>query len=173
VAGDLVEVDLHADGGGGPDPGADRRAAPVALVVGTDGQVLFQSTQVVSVVVSAQRAGNLNSVAHTLAGPVPVRPTITAQSITAGATAAGSGGYPVAVLRSSDYLQVKPVIYNLPGVTFPSQTQLVAAQRGFGAALLPTMRTLARDADAANSGITLFVKNADGSQGDTVFTTRP
>ncbi|HEY0804634.1 MAG TPA: penicillin-binding transpeptidase domain-containing protein, partial [Pseudonocardiaceae bacterium] len=153
-----------------------RTVTPPALpsVVGTDGQVLFEPTTVVSVVVSAQQAGDLGTVANTLAGALSqFDPTITAQSIATGATAAGAGGYPVVALRDSDYLQVKSVIHDLPGVTFPSQIELVAAQRGFGAELLPTMRTLVGAAGAANSGITVFVKNTDGSQGHSVFTAPP
>lgn len=149
-------------------------AAPPPAIVGSDGQALYQPTKVVSIVVSAQNAGNLNDVAGALAGALsPLDPTITAQSITAGATAAGTHGYTVAALRDSDYQQVKPVIYNLPGVTFPSQTELISVQRGFGAALLPTMRTLATAANDANNGVTLFVRNANGSQGATLLTMPP
>lgn len=153
-----------------------RTAVPPSLpnVVSASGQVLFGPSKVVSVVVSAQNAGDLNSVAGTLAGALSrFDSTITAQSITAGASAAGTAGYTVARLRDSDYQQVKPVIYNLPGVTFPSQTELVAYQRGFGAALLPTMRTLTQNAAAGASGATVYVKNADGTKGRTVFSSQP
>jgi beta-lactamase class D len=143
-------------------------------VVGAGGQVLYEQTTVVSVAVSAKQAVDLNSVAQTLAGVLSqFDPTITAQSITAGATAAGTGGYTVVSLRDSDYLQVRSVIHDLPGVTFPSQTELLSTQRRFGAAMLPTMRTLAKAEDAANGGITIFVKNTDGSKGAMLFTADP
>jgi len=148
--------------------------SPLPNVVGADGHVLFGPSKVVSVVVSAQNAGDLNSVAGTLAGSLSqFDPTITAQSITAGASAAGTAGYTVARLRDSDYQQVKPVIHDLPGVTFPSETELVAYQRGFGAALVPIVRTLTQNAATEAGGVTVYVKNADGTKGRTLFNSQP
>lgn len=147
---------------------------PLPNVVGANGQVLFGSAKVVSVVVSAQNAGNLTTVATSLASALSrFDATITAQSITTGATAAGAAGYTVARLRDSDYQQVRSAIHDLPGVTFPSATELVSFQRGFGAALLPIARTLTQKAADAGSGVTVFVKNTNGSKGRTLFGTPP
>ncbi|HEX3788518.1 MAG TPA: penicillin-binding transpeptidase domain-containing protein [Pseudonocardiaceae bacterium] len=140
-------------------------------VLGSDGSTLLASTNVISVQVYAAQAGNLNSVATSLAGALSqFDPTITAPSIVDGATKAGSAGYLVVSLRNSDYQHVKSQIYNLPGVRFGTRTELLAPQKNLGAAILPAVRAVAQAEVTTQSGLTVAIEDAQGNELQQVYT---
>ncbi|HWC78560.1 MAG TPA: penicillin-binding transpeptidase domain-containing protein [Pseudonocardiaceae bacterium] len=132
-------------------------------VTGSDGSTLLAPSQTVSVVVYAAQAGNLGATAGSLATALgQFDNTITAQSIVDGATKAGAAGYTVVNLRESDYQQVKPQIYNLPGVHFPQSTKLLG-QKNFGGAILPSLRSYADSLATDQAGLSVSVADAHGN----------
>jgi cell division protein FtsI/penicillin-binding protein 2 len=116
--------------------------AQPAPVVDRGGAALLTATSVVTVVLDRRAAGDLASVTRALATALgPIDPEITQASITEGATKTPDGqGYPVAVLRQADYLRVKNVIHDLPGVRFTSSQRLLAPDAGFASQVLPAVR---------------------------------
>ena len=141
-----------------------------ATVLGSDGSTLLAPTTVTSVVVFAAQAGNLSSVANSLAGVLAqFDSTITAASITDGANKAGATGYTVVSLRDSDYQRIKPQIYNLPGVHFVTSSQLVASQRAFGGAIMPTLRAYANKQTGSVSGFSISIVDSQGNKVSDVF----
>ena len=116
--------------------------AEPAPVVDRAGVPLLASTSVVTVLLDRRAAGDLPAVTGALASALgPIDPVITQQSITDGATNTPDGqAYTVAVLRDADYLRVKPVIHDLPGVRFTSAQRLLAPDAGFARQVLPGVR---------------------------------
>lgn len=113
-----------------------------APVVDRGGVPLLTATQVVNVLLDRKAAGNLPAVAGRLATALgPLEPLITVASITDGAARTPDGqAYSVAVLRDTDYQQVKAAIYDLPGVRFATSQRLLAPDAGFARQVLPGVR---------------------------------
>lgn len=116
---------------------------PPAPVVDRNGVPLLAATLVVNVLLDRKAAGNLPAVAGSLAKALgPIEPLITVASITDGAARTPDGqAYSVAVLRDTDYQQVKQAIYDLPGVRFATSQRLLAPDAGFARQVLPGVRT--------------------------------
>jgi len=146
--------------------------AQLPSVLGGDGTTLMAPTQVISVTLTpSQTSGALQQVASTLSAALSqFDPTITTQSIVASAQQAGSGSTTIVSLRLSDYQKVKPQIYNLSGVSFPARTELLAATKTFGSAILPTIRTYANSVGNTAAPLSISIEHADGSPGDTLYT---
>jgi cell division protein FtsI/penicillin-binding protein 2 len=140
-----------------PAPVLDRDAVP-----------LLAPTTVISVVVDRKQAGDLNAVATALAGAVTrFDNTVTPQSIIDGATKTPDGqGYPVISLRDSDYQQVKAQIHDLPGVSFSSQTQLLAQDKTLGPQILSTIKSAVNAQVAGQAGWRVVTQDAAGSEVD-------
>ncbi|HXV94326.1 MAG TPA: penicillin-binding transpeptidase domain-containing protein, partial [Pseudonocardia sp.] len=113
-----------------------------APVVDRAGVPLLVPTTVVSVLLDRQAAGDLPAVAGALAAALsPIEPAITTESILDGAARTPDGqAYVVAVLRDPDYQQVKPAIYDLPGLRFTTSQRLLAPDAGFARQVLPGVR---------------------------------
>lgn len=109
-----------------------------APVVSRDGAPLLTGETVVPVVVAP---GQAPAVAGPLASALQqFDESITEQSIVQEAAAAPNKPYPVAVLREADYKAVRDRIYELPGVTFPSQQRLLPPDSGFASTVLQGLR---------------------------------
>jgi beta-lactamase class D len=140
-------------------------------VLGGDGTTLMAPTQVISVTLTPSQAGDIQQAATALSAALSqFDPTITPQSIVSGASKAGSGSTTIVNLRQSDYLKVKPQIYSLPGVSFPSQTELLASTKTFGSAILPTIRTYANAQASRSAPLSVYIQQAGGTPGDVLYT---
>ncbi|MDG3013956.1 penicillin-binding transpeptidase domain-containing protein [Speluncibacter jeojiensis] len=126
-----TSTDLH------PNLGATQTMAlrvsdpPRAPVLGRDGVPVLVPGTAVQVLLDARNAGNLPSTATTLAGALSrFDPTLTPQALAESASA-HQGAYAVITLTPDDYQQVKPIIYDLPGVRFSEQATMVPASPAF------------------------------------------
>lgn len=143
-------------------------------VIGSDGTPLLVPGNVIAVTVHAAQAGDLPSVANSLAAALNrFDPTVTPQSIIDGATKAGAAGYPVVSLRDSDYQQVKPQIYNLPGVTFGTTSEPLSPQRGFGGAILPAIRAVANQQAGTLAGLDIDIADQHGATVQPLYSKPP
>ncbi len=134
-------------------------------VLDRDGAELMKPEQIVTVSLDPQQAGDLPGTAGQLAeGLKPVDPEITQQTILDGVGRTPPGQpYVVVSLRQADYDQVRPAIYDLPGVRFPAQSQLVTAERGYAAQALAGVSKQVDEQIAANSGWSVAVADANGA----------
>ncbi|HEX4223785.1 MAG TPA: penicillin-binding transpeptidase domain-containing protein [Pseudonocardiaceae bacterium] len=140
-------------------------------VLGGDGSTLMAPTQVISVTLTPAQAGDIQQTASTLSAALSqFDPTITAQSIVTSAQGS-SGSVTIVNLRQSDYLKVKSQIYSLPGVSFPSQVELLAPTKTFGSAILPTIRTYANAQAAKSAPLTVAIELPGDAPGDILYTT--
>ncbi|MBB4963975.1 penicillin-binding transpeptidase domain-containing protein [Saccharothrix violaceirubra] len=149
--------------------------ASLAPVLDRDGAALLAPEQVVSVLLDPTQAGDVTAVATTLATALnPIDPAITRESIVdgAGKTAAGQV-YQVAALRDADYQTVKPVIYELPGVRFTTQTSLLAPSRGFASQVLPAVRKFVEEDVEGRAGVRVFTANGSGDEVDSLYEQQP
>jgi cell division protein FtsI/penicillin-binding protein 2 len=146
-----------------------------APVLDRDGSPLLSPEQVVSIVLNRAAAGDLAAVAKTLAEALhPLDDEITEQSITEGAQAVPEGQlYQVAALRDADYQSVKPKIYELPGVSFTGQTNLLPPTRGFGSQVLPAVRTFVEKDLAGESGFRVTTLNVAGAEVEELYAEQP
>lgn len=153
--------------GPGQRPVLRTTTAPPAPVLDASGAPLLAPTPVVTVTLDKRAAGDLAATAGTLAAALSgIDPAITRASITDGATRTPDGqAYPVAVLRESDYQQVRDRIYDLPGVRFVSQTRLLAPDPGFATQVLAGVRT---EVEAQTGGTPGWSVDAVGPDGATV-----
>ncbi|MFI9009556.1 penicillin-binding transpeptidase domain-containing protein [Actinosynnema sp. NPDC053489] len=153
---------------------AEVEPAP-APVLDRDGTPLLAPEQVVSVLLDAKEAGDVNAVATALATALtPIDPAITRESIVDGAAKVPAGQvYQVAALRDADYQTVKPAIYELPGVRFTSQTSLLAPSRTFGSQVLPAVRKAVEEEIAGKSGLRVYTVNAAGDEVETLYEQAP
>ncbi len=132
-----------------PDLAAGQRlvlrteAPSPAPVVDRTGAPLLQATPVVAVLLDRRATGDFPAVAGALAAALsPFDPRITQASITDGAGRTADGqAYTVAVLRETDYAQVKDLIHHLPGVRFTTSERLLAPDADFGRQVLTGVRT--------------------------------
>jgi hypothetical protein len=134
-----------------------------APVLGRDGAPLLTGQTVVPVVVEA---GQAPAVAGPLAAALnQFDERITEQSIVRGAADAPQGRpYTVAVLREADYKAVRAQIYELPGVTFPSQQRLLPPDSGFASQLLRGVRDALAQRLAGVAGWRIVTVNAVGAE---------
>lgn len=139
----------------------DPQSAPV---VDRAGVPLLEPAQVVSVLLDRTAAGDLPTVAGTLAGSLaPLDPEITATSITDGAARTPDGqSYTVAVLRERDYQGVKNAIHELAGVRFVTGQRLLAPDAGFARQVLPAVRAEMADQLDGTPGWSVVVADAGG-----------
>ena len=144
----------------------------LAPVLDRDGATLMEPNQVVSVLIDRQKAGDLTTVAGKLAdGLKGVDNTITQQSIIDGATKTPDGQpYTVAALRQETYQQVKPVIYDLPGVRFTAGTRLLPVDKNLAPQLLPGIRKVVEDQVAGKSGWRVVTVDGAGKEVEELFT---
>ncbi|HEV7979550.1 penicillin-binding transpeptidase domain-containing protein [Amycolatopsis sp.] len=138
----------------------------LAPVLDRDGVALLAPQKVIGVVVDPATVGDLNSVAGQLAAAVGrFDPSVTQQSLVDGVKATKPGGtYAVVSLRDSDYQQVKPAIYELPGVRFTSQDRLLAADKEFAKQVLPSVRSLVDDKVAGRAGWRVVTVDTAGDE---------
>ncbi|AHI00635.1 penicillin-binding transpeptidase domain-containing protein [Kutzneria albida] len=137
-----------------------------APVLDRDGTPLLAPTTVISVVLDRKQAGDLNSVAGTLAGALNrFDNTLTQQAVVDGASKLPDGqGYQVINLRDSDYQQVKTQIHDLPGVSFTSQVQLLAQDRSLGPQILSTIKAAVNSQVAGQAGYRVVTQDAGGNE---------
>ncbi|AUI60733.1 penicillin-binding transpeptidase domain-containing protein [Amycolatopsis sp. BJA-103] len=138
----------------------------LAPVLDRDGMPLLRPQTVVGVVLDPAKAGDLTAVSDKL-GAVLGRfdASVTGQSIRDGVKALKPGsGYPVISLRANDYQQVKPEIYDLPGVRFGQQDRLLPDDKNFGKQVLPVVRTLVEDQVEGSAGWRVVTLDTGGGE---------
>jgi beta-lactamase class D len=137
-----------------------------APVVDRSGTPLLTAQNVITVALNRTKAPDLQGVAGTLAGALArFDPRITQQGIVAGANATPPGQPSVvAALREQDYQSVRARIYDLPGVTFPSQQRLLGPDRDFASQLVPGLRTIVEKQLAGASGWQIVTVDAVGGR---------
>ncbi|WP_367136442.1 penicillin-binding transpeptidase domain-containing protein [Saccharothrix sp. HUAS TT1] len=147
----------------------------LAPVLDREGTPLLAPEQVVSVLLDAKEAGDLNAVAGALAAALtPIDPAITQLSIVDGVSRTAEGQvYQVAALRDADYQTVKPAIYELPGVRFTSRMSLLAPSRTFGSQVLPAVREAVEEEIAGQAGVRVYTANAAGDEVETLHEQAP
>lgn len=157
-----------------PQIGAQQRVvrtavppAPAPVVDRSDNPLLTPQT-VVTVGLDRAQAGNLRSVAATLAAALaPFDSRITTQSIMDGAAAAPEGQPSVvAVLREPDFLSVQDEIAELPGVSVRSGQRLLGPDRDFASQLVPGLRGTVEDQLAEAAGWRIITVDALGAEVD-------
>jgi cell division protein FtsI/penicillin-binding protein 2 len=136
-----------------------------APVVDRSGAPLLAATPVVTVLLDRLATGDLPAVTGALAAALsPFDPRITQASITDGAARTPDGqAYSVAVLRETDYAQVKTAIHDLPGVRFTTSERLLAPDADFGRQVLTGVRDEAAEQLSGVPGWSVLV--VDGSGG--------
>ena len=137
-----------------------------APVVDRTGTPLLTPQTVVTVAVDRTQTPDLPEMAAALAAALqPFDPRITQQSIIDGAGAAPPGQrYAVAVLRQQDYLSVRDRIYDLPGVSFPTQPRLLGPDRDFASQLLPDIRAMVDEQLAGAAGWRIVTIDTVGTE---------
>lgn len=140
--------------------------ADLAPVLDRDGLPLLRPQTVVGVVLDPAKAGDVGSVADKLGAALNrFDASVTGQSIRDGVKALKPGaGYPVVSLRSSDYQQVKPAIYDLPGVRFSQQDRLLPDDKNSGKQVLPAVRTLVEDQVEGGAGWRVVTLDPSGGE---------
>jgi cell division protein FtsI/penicillin-binding protein 2 len=136
-----------------------------APVVDRAGVPLLEATPVVAVLLDRRATGELAAVTGALAAALsPFDARITQQSITDGAARTPDGqAYTVAVLRETDYAQVKNAIHHLPGVRFTTSERLLAPDADFGRQVLTGVRDAAADQLEGVPGWSVLIIDASGS----------
>jgi beta-lactamase class D len=137
-----------------------------APVLDAGGAPLLTPDTVVAISLDRRQAGDLAGVAGSLAGALSrFDPGLTAQTIMDGASKTPDGqAYPVLTLRDTDYQQVKPQVYNLPGVHFADQTRLLAPDRNYASQVLTGVRKAVDDQVAGKAGWRVVTVNAAGAE---------
>ncbi|MGH3685302.1 MAG: penicillin-binding transpeptidase domain-containing protein [Pseudonocardiaceae bacterium] len=149
--------------------------ADPAPVVDRAGTPLLTSQTVVTIALDRSKAPDLPEVAAQLAAALSqFDSTITPESIVTGANAAPAGQpSAVAVLREPDYQSVRDRIHELPGVSFPTQQQLVGPDRDFASQLVPGIRTVVEGQLSNAAGWRIDTVTAMGKEVDTLATQQP
>jgi cell division protein FtsI/penicillin-binding protein 2 len=137
-----------------------------APVLDRNGEVLLEPDRVVSVLLEADKAGDLTGVAGQLAAALSgFDATITQQAIADGARKMPDGQpYQVVVLRDADYELVKPQIYELPGVRFTSGPRLIPTDKQLAPQVLPGIRKLVEDQVAGKAGWRVVTTDVSGAE---------
>jgi beta-lactamase class D len=143
----------------------------LAPVLDRDGEPLLAPDRVVSVLLDPKKAGDVPGVAGKLAAVLGgFDPTITQQAIVDGASQAKDNQpYQVAALRQGDYDQVKPQIYDLPGVRFTSGPRLLPADKKLAPQLLPGLRKFVEGQVAGLSGWRVVTVDASGNEVEELY----
>jgi len=138
----------------------------LAPVLDRDGMPLLRPQNVVSVVLDPAKAGDLVAVSDKLGAALNrFEPSVTGQSIRDGVKAVKPGnGYPVVSLRASSYQEVKPEIYDLPGVRFSQQDRLLPDDKNFGKQVVPSVRTLVEDQVEGSAGWRVVTLDTAGGE---------
>ncbi|MEU3621833.1 penicillin-binding protein [Amycolatopsis coloradensis] len=147
----------------------------LAPVLDRDGMPLLRPQTVVGVVLDPAKAGDLVAVSDKL-GAVLGRfdASVTGQSIRDGVKTLKPGaGYPVISLRANDYQQVKPEIYDLPGVRFGQQDRLLPDDKNFGKQVLPAVRSLVEDQVEGSAGWRVVTLDTGGGEIIDLYTEHP
>lgn len=149
-------------------------AEPVP-VVDRGGNPLLTTQTVVTVALDRSKTSDLPGVARQLAAALAqIDPEITEQSIIAGVNAAPPGQRgAVAVLREQDYESVRDQIYELPGVTFPTQQRLLGPDRDFASQLVPGIRTAVEEQLALAAGWRIVTVTTMGQEVETLAAQQP
>jgi cell division protein FtsI/penicillin-binding protein 2 len=144
-------------------------------VVDRAGTPLLTWQTVVTVALDRSKVPDLPAVAAPLAATLrQFDPSITEQSIIAGANAAPAGQpSAVAVLRERDYQSVRDRIYDLPGVSFPTQRQLLGPDRGFATQLVPGIRRVVEQQLDNAAGWHIVTVNPMGEEVETLASQQP
>lgn len=158
-------ADLHPQLGANQTLDLRVDAAPTATVLDRNGTPVLAPTTLVRITLDATKAGDVGAVAATLAGALgPLDASITASSITTAVAAQPGQPALVARLRDADYQSVKDAIYDLPGVTFPTEEALLPPDSAFA----PTLVSQVRDAVSAEldgtAGWQLVTTSAAGAE---------
>ncbi|MFI5564294.1 penicillin-binding transpeptidase domain-containing protein [Amycolatopsis japonica] len=144
------------------------KADPPALapVLDRDGTPLLRPQTVVSVVLDPAKAGDLVAVTDKLGAALNrFEPSVTGQSIRDGVKTLKPGsGYPVVSLRANSYQEVKPEIYDLPGVRFSQQERLLPDDKNFGKQVLPAVRSLVEDQVEGSAGWRVVTLDTGGGE---------
>ncbi|MFC3456553.1 penicillin-binding transpeptidase domain-containing protein [Amycolatopsis speibonae] len=138
----------------------------LAPVLDRDGMPLLRPQNVVSVVLDPAKAGDLVAVSDKLGAALNrFEASVTGQSIRDGVKALKPGaGYPVVSLRASSYQEVKPEIYDLPGVRFSQQDRLLPDDKNFGKQVLPAVRSLVEDQVEGSAGWRVVTLDTGGGE---------
>lgn len=149
--------------------------AEPAPVLDRAGEPLLTSRTVVTVALDRAKTTNLPAVAAQLAAALAgFDPQLTQRSIIAGAKAAPAGTpSAVAVLREQDYQSVRDRIYELPGVSFPTQQRLLAPERDFASQLVPGIRAVTEEQLKNAAGWRIVTVAALGNEVETLATEPP
>ncbi len=149
--------------------------AEPAPVVDRSGTPLLTAQTVVTVALDRSKSPDLPGVAAQLASALQqVDPRITQQSIIAGANAAPPGQRgAVAMLREQDYQSVRDQIYELPGVSFPTQQRLLGPDRDFASQLVPGIRTTVEEQLATAAGWRIVTVTTIGEEVETLASQQP
>ncbi|MGH3919596.1 MAG: penicillin-binding transpeptidase domain-containing protein [Pseudonocardiaceae bacterium] len=149
--------------------------AEPAPVVDRAGTPLLTSQTVVTVALDHSKTSDLPGVAGQLAAALEgIDPEITQQSIIAAANAAPPGQRgAVAVLREQDYQSVRDQIYELPGVSFPTQQRLLGPDRDFASQLVPGIRGVVEEELATAAGWRIVTVTTLGKEVDTLAAEQP
>ena len=149
----------------------EQQPAP-APILDRDGSPLLAPTTVINIVLDRKQAGDLNSVAKNLANALnKFDASTTQQSIVDGANKTPDGqDYPVLSLRDSDYQQVKAQIHDLPGVSFPTQVQLLSVNKTLGPQILSAVKSAVTQDQAGNAGWRVATLDAAGNEVSELYT---
>jgi cell division protein FtsI/penicillin-binding protein 2 len=144
-------------------------------VVDRAGTPLLTMQTVVTVALDRSKTPDLPGVAAQLAAALgQFDPQITQQSIIAGANAAPAGQpSAVAVLRERDYQSVRDRIYELPGVSFPTQQRLLGPDRDFASQLVPGIRKVVEEQLENAAGWRIDTVTAMGKEVETLAVQQP
>ncbi|MHA6621327.1 penicillin-binding transpeptidase domain-containing protein [Pseudonocardia sp. DLS-67] len=156
---------VHPDLAAGQRLAVRTEAPSPAPVVDRGGAPLLEATTVVAVLLDRRATGDLPAVTGALAAALsPFDPRITQASITDGAARTPDGqAYPVAVLRETDYAQVKTAIHHLAGVRFTTSERLLAPNSDFGRQVLPGVRDEAAEQLEGVPGWSVSIVDSSGA----------
>ncbi|TWF74529.1 cell division protein FtsI/penicillin-binding protein 2 [Pseudonocardia hierapolitana] len=156
---------VHPDLAAGQRLALRTEAPSPAPVVDRSGAPLLAATSVVAVLLDRRATGDLPAVTGALAAALsPFDPRITQASITDGAARTPDGqAYTVAVLRETDYAQVKNAIHHLPGVRFTTSERLLAPNSDFGRQVLTGVRDEAIEQLEGVPGWSVLIVDGSGS----------
>ena len=149
----------------------DSAAVQNPTVLSRDGSPLLAPTQVVAVTLTPSEGGDIQHTAQALSTALSqFDPTLTTQSIAAKASSTSSSV--LINLRQSDFDKVKAQLSGLTGVTFPARTELLGPTKNFASAIMSNIRNVASGQTTQSPAtLTVYVQHADGSTGDTLYTT--
>ena len=143
----------------------------LAPVLDRDGNALLSPSQVISVLLEKDKAGDVNAVAGALATNLSgIDNTITQASILAGVNKTPAGQpYQVVALRQTDYDVVKPRIYDLPGVRFTSSPRLLAADKKLAPTVLPGIRKVVEEDLTGKAGWRVITIDTSGAEVEELY----